>query len=240
MKFLVTTFFLWLCMLAAATATGQDTLQPADVTPLFDSMANTVILKEDSALILKQPVAPLRRDTVMAKPMHDPRKATLRSAIIPGWGQAYNRQYWKIPIVYGVLAIPASLYVYNNSFYQKTKFAYSAVYAATLQTPVDQSMLLRIDPKVMNRTTGQPFNLATYQSYRNSFKRNKDYSILWFFIAWAANIADATVFGHLKDFDVSDDLSLKLQPVYMPDINGSGMGLVLGYKKPQLKPLPLQ
>ena len=54
---------------------------------------------------------------------HIPRRATRRSAIIPGWGQLYNKQYWKVPLVYGVLAIPASTYVYNNDMYLKTKFA---------------------------------------------------------------------------------------------------------------------
>jgi len=66
------------------------------------------------------------KDTIVKK-KHDPAKATRRSAIIPGWGQAYNHQYWKIPIVYGVLAVPASTFIYNNKWYKKTKDAYEIV-----------------------------------------------------------------------------------------------------------------
>src|SRR6476659_8505687 len=108
-------------VLCANIALAQDTTKSQEpVTPLFNSPANSVQIKPDS---------------VKTKPTHDPHKATLRSAIIPGWGQAYNREYWKIPIVYGALAIPVSLYFYNNKWYKKTKFAYDALYNATYPNP---------------------------------------------------------------------------------------------------------
>jgi len=216
---------------------AQDTANYAKpVVPLFKD-SNSVLIKTDSTKVI-----PLqKKDSTRVKPAHDPRKATLRSAIIPGWGQAYNREYWKMPIVYGALAIPVSLYIYNNNFYKKTKFAYQAVYAATLQTPIDQSLLLKIDPKVLDQNTRQPLNLATYQNYRNQFKRDKDYSLLWIFIVWGLNVADATVFGHLKDFDVSDNLSMqmKVQPSFVPELKSPGIGLVFNIKQPVPKLLPV-
>lgn len=215
----------------------SDIIQP--VAPLFTD-SSSVLIHTDSTRIIAG-------DKTVAAPVktpHDPRKATLRSAIIPGWGQIYNREYWKVPLVYGALAIPVSLYIYNNNFYQKTKYAYQAVYAATLQTPLDPTLLLGIDPKVLDQNTGLPLNLATYQSYRNSFKRDKDYSLLWFFVVWGLNVADATVFGHLKDFDVSDDLSMQmeLKPTFAPETNSSGIGLVFNITQPvrRLRPLPTQ
>ena len=230
-------------VLCANFALAQDTSKsPEPVTPLFNSPANSIQIKTDSTTIVPaKGKSSTKPDSVKTKPAHDPHKATLRSAIIPGWGQAYNREYWKIPIVYGALAIPVSLYIYNNNYYQMTKFAYNAVYSATLETPIDNSQLLKIDPRVMDQNTGQPLDLATYQHYRNGFKRNKDFSLLWFFIVWGLNVADATVFGHLKDFDVSDDLSLhmQVQPNYIPETKSSTIGLVFNIQKPVHKLLPV-
>ena len=62
------------------------------------------------------------------KKKHIPRIATQRSLILPGWGQAYNGEYWKIPIVYLAIGIPAYTFFYNNSYYKKTSYAYGARY----------------------------------------------------------------------------------------------------------------
>jgi len=237
--------FVVFAVLSANFGLAQDTTKsPQPVAPLFNSPTNSVQIKTDSTTIVptKGKGKPASKpDTTNTKPKHDPHKATLRSAIIPGWGQAYNREYWKIPIVYGALAIPASLYIYNNNYYQMTKFAYNAVYSATLETPIDNSQLLKIDPRVMDQNTGQPLDLSSYQHYRNSFKRNKDFSLLWFFIVWGLNVADATVFGHLKDFDVSDNLSLQMQvqPNYIPETKSSTIGFVFNIQKPVHKLLPV-
>jgi hypothetical protein len=177
-------------------------------------------------------------DTVKAKkdtvPKHEPHIATRRSAIIPGWGQAYNKQYWKIPLVYTALAIPVAAFFYNNSYYQKTKFAYEAVYAATSPAK-DSSLLPLIDPSVKN-LDGTPLSLGSYQNYRNSFRRNRDYSVLWFLIAWGVQVVDATVFAHLKQFDVSNDLSMDINPSFNPQTRTPALALTLSLKSPQRKP----
>ncbi len=160
---------------------------------------------------------------------HIPRIATRRSALIPGWGQAYNKQYWKIPIVYGVLAIPAVAYSYNNSMYKKTKFAYEALFKAQ-QPTLDSSDLRNIDPQLRG------LSISSVQSYRNAFRRDRDYSILWFVLAWGLQVADATVFAHLKQFDVSDDLTMQISPTFNPQTRTPGFGLVMGIKNPDKKP----
>lgn len=158
---------------------------------------------------------------------HDPRKATRRSAIIPGWGQAYNREYWKIPLVYGALAIPTGLFIYNNNWYKKTLYAYEAKYQAEYNK--DSSGLASIDPQL------QGLSAASLQSYRNSFRRDRDYSILFFLLAWGLNVVDATVFGHLKDFDVSSDLSMNVKPIFNPITRTPGLAFTLSPKKPEHK-----
>ncbi len=166
----------------------------------------------------------IKKDSVVK---HDPRKATRRSAIIPGWGQAYNREYWKIPLVYGAIAIPTVMYVYNNNWYKKTKFAYEAKY--NFETTGDTTGLAAIDPDLKNLST------TSLQSYRNSFRRDRDYSILFFLLAWGLNVVDATVFGHLKDFDVSNNLSMNLKPQFNPNTKSSGLMVTFHPKKPEKK-----
>ena len=152
---------------------------------------------------------------------HNPRRATRRSAIVPGWGQLYNKQYWKVPLVYGVLAIPASTYVYNNDMYLKTKFAYEAKFKAENG---DDSELPYIDSKLKNLSIG------SLQSYRNIFRRDRDYSIMWFILAWGVNVVDATVSGQLKEFDVSNNLSFRMVPFVQPQHQQTGLSLQFHFK----------
>ena len=179
-----------------------DTLKPGKDT------ATVQLAKKDSA----------------SKKQHDPHKATIRSAIIPGWGQAYNHEYWKIPIVYGALSIPAVTFVYNNNWYQRTKQAYSIL--------VNHGDTNSINPKLKGISS------ESLQYYRNTFRKDRDYSVVFFLLAWALNIADATVFGHLKNFDVSRDLSLHVQPDFNINTKSPSLGFVFNYKQNQKKPLP--
>jgi hypothetical protein len=164
-----------------------------------------------------------KRDSTLEK-KHDPRKATLRSAIIPGWGQAYNHEYWKIPIVYGALAVPGSLFIYNNKWYQNTKKAYNIL--------VNGGDTNSIDPKLKNLSP------ETLQYYRNSFRKDRDYSVLFLLLVWGLNVADATVFAHLKDFNVSSDLSMHISPDYDLDTKSPALSFAFSLRNKQAKTLP--
>ncbi|NCT93741.1 MAG: hypothetical protein GXC72_04915 [Chitinophagaceae bacterium] len=209
---------LWVCLSLSAVA--QADKQQLAQTSLLNVVADSTRVATAADSVVPQKNKP-----------HQPRLATIRSAIIPGWGQAYNKQYWKIPVVYGVLAIPAGLYFYNNSWYKKSKFAYEALLKAAGPAK-DSTDLPLIDPKLQNRT------IETVQNYRNIFRRDRDYSVLWFILAWGLQVVDATVFGHLKDFDVSDDLSMRVSPTFNPQTRSPGFGLVLSLKNPTPKPIP--
>ncbi|MEN9697561.1 MAG: hypothetical protein RLZ56_982 [Bacteroidota bacterium] len=152
---------------------------------------------------------------------HNPRLATRYSLMLPGLGQAYNKQYWKIPIVYGILAIPASTFIYNNNMYQKTKFAYEAKFKASNGDPSD---LAKIDPALTNLSIG------SLQSYRNIFRKDRDFSVLWFILGWGLNIADASVSGHLKEFDISSNLAMRIRPTVQPNTQQTGFSLQLHFK----------
>jgi hypothetical protein len=147
---------------------------------------------------------------------HDPRIATRRSAILPGWGQAYNKQYWKIPLAYGIIAIPVGTFIFNNNYYKKMKFAYEARYKEAQGDPSDVPY---IDPELVRLPMNDLLN------YRNAYRRDRDYSVLFFLLAWGFQVLDATVFAHLKDFDVSNNLSMQMRPQLDPITRSSGFTL---------------
>jgi hypothetical protein len=157
---------------------------------------------------------------------HNPNLATKYSAIFPGLGQIYNKQYWKVPIVYGALAIPVVTYIYNDDIYNKTKFAYEAKFKAQNG---DNSDLSKIDPALKN------LSLGSLQSYRNMFRKDRDYSVLWFILGWGLNIVDATVSGHLKEFDVSSNLAIGLKTTVEPRLQQTGLTLQFHFKNNQGK-----
>jgi hypothetical protein len=150
------------------------------------------------------------------KQAFSPKKATIRSAILPGWGQAYNKKYWKIPIVYGALGTTAVVFFYNVSTYRDLRFAYQAKFKAALpeRNPArpndpgpfrDSTDYFRINPLYL------PYDANSLRLYRNEFRSNIDYSVLFFILFWGLNVVDATVDAHLKLFDVNPDLSFKMK-----------------------------
>jgi Family of unknown function (DUF5683) len=162
-------------------------------------------------------------DTVKVKKKRsDPGKAALRSAIIPGWGQAYNKKYWKLPIVYGALAIPVITFNYNNTWYNKTREAYEIKYTQ------DTARYSEIDPSLL------PLSTESLQLYRNEFRQGMDFSVLAFLLIWGLQVADAAVDAHLKNFNISDDLSMKIKPTVLPGIS-NGVSLVLTYRDTKSK-----
>ena len=151
-------------------------------------------------------------------------KASLRSAILPGLGQIYNKKYWKVPIVYGILAIPVSTFSYNSTWYKKTRFAYSA------RSDQDTTNDKLIAPEL------QPLATASLKLYRNEFRKGMDFSILGLLVLWGLNVADAAVDGHLKTFDISDDLSMRLKPNFSTGRKGQ-MGFTASFHLGKAKPV---
>ena len=199
----ITTFFLLLfffCSTAFAQDTSFRTVIIKDTTPLT---------KKDSSFLKS-----LRPDTTF-----NPHKAVVRSAIIPGWGQLYNKQAWKLPLVYGALGTTAGIFFYNLSYYKKLRKA------VDIRLGGDTSAFTQIDPEFQYLST------PAIQSYRNEFRQNIDYSVLFFLVFWGLNVVDATVSAHLKAFDVNDNLSLEIKPGYSPLGNTNGLSLVLNLDK---------
>jgi len=169
---------------------------------------------------------------------------TIRSAIIPGWGQIYNRKYWKLPIVYAAIGIPAYTFFYNRTWYQNCQAAISIIdtYADSGYTAVPDTVISKLKPKLQPLVAS--FNDNALRTYRNEFRKDEDYSVLFFLLFWGLNVVDATVDAHLMYFDVSDKLSIHLKqpsPGFMvPGSGATGISLVFDIHKPHFRPLSLQ
>ncbi len=158
----------------------------------------------------------LSLDTAVKK--YNPKIATLRSAIIPGWGQAYNKKYWKIPIVYGALGTTAGIFLYNKNIYKLLRKA------VVLRSDKDTSNDNQVDPRFRG------LSLEGIRTNRNLFRQNIDYSVLFFLIFWGLNVVDATVDAHLKAFDVTPDITMKIRPGFNYMTNNAGISLVFNFK----------
>jgi len=158
------------------------------------------------------------KDTTTKK-INRPRIAAIRSAIFPGLGQIYNKKYWKLPIVYGALGTTAYVFNYNLKNYKDLKQAYIGKYNARVYK--DSLEYFKIKSKLL------PLSEESIRFNRDEFRKNVDYSVLFFLILWGVNVIDATVDAHLKSFDVTLDLSLKLIPGHSEMANTNGISLVL-------------
>jgi len=176
--------------------------------------AETTVAIKDSSGSKKSKI-----DTAKQK-IYDPKVAARRSAIIPGWGQAYNKKYWKIPIIYAGLGVTGYIFVNNIKIYKEYKFAYSARIKAEPPTK-DSTDYHQLDEiyKVLSPNS--------IRSARDEFRRYVDYSALVFILLWGLNVVDAAVDAHLKNFDVSPDLSLQIRPGYSDMARTNGVSLVL-------------
>ena len=207
----VLTFLLALCLCGLAFNVSIAQVTDSTIKP-------TPVLKADTIPVTK-------KDSLKIKP-HSPRKAAIRSAIVPGLGQIYNKKYWKVPIIYAALGITGGVFFYNLDNYKDTKFAYRVKYNMRVNK-TDSASFDDIKDHL------KPLSEESLRYYRNQYRRDIDYAALIFIIIWGLNVVDATVDAHLKTFDVSPDLGLRIKPGYSEMAGTSGISLVLSYKDKQ-------
>jgi hypothetical protein len=141
--------------------------------------------------------------------IYEPRKAAIFSAILPGLGQAYNRKYWKVPLAWAAVGIPIFTYIDNKNWYHKIQYALT-VLNTDPNDPNYQNMLASVDPKLEYFVVNNKESSLT--NYRNEYRKNMDYSILFTLLLWGLNVVDATVDAHLKGFNVNDNLTMQIRP----------------------------
>lgn len=187
--------------------------------------------------------SPYKTDSLTRK-KHSPRKATLYSTFVPGLGQIYNHKYWKLPLVYAAVGIPAYTFFYNHNLYQQTQRAIALIDEyATAGTAVPQSVIDQVsNPSIKSLIVNNQSSVAaqSLRTYRNEYRKDQDYSVLFFLLFWGLQIVDATVDAHLMSFDVSNELGLHLQPsgnLASPTSGVMGIGLAFDLHKSKYKPL---
>ncbi len=143
-----------------------------------------------------------------------PAKAAFYSAILPGLGQAYNKKYWKIPIVYAALGTGVGIYAYNNKNYHKYRDEYKRRLNGT-ENP---------DGRLAYLTDAQLI------SAQKQFQKNRDLSMIITVGLYILNIVEANVDAHLAQFNVSENLTLR-PDIYQNDLNyKQNLGLTLSFK----------
>jgi hypothetical protein len=134
------------------------------------------------------------RDSVPVA-QHPPRKATIMSACLPGLGQAYNRKYWKIPVIYAGLGTFGYFAIYTNSQYKGFK---------------DEYIFRTNNPTLVNNYP--EYSTDQLKSNVDFYRRYRDLSVILIAAVYTLNIVDANVDAHLFTFDVSNDLSMRWSP----------------------------
>ena len=165
------------------------------VTSLFAQKSDTLFVTKENSLIIK--------DTLIKNEEYNPlapAKAAFYSAVLPGLGQAYNKKYWKIPIIYAGIGTSLYFYARNDKEYDQFRDAYKRRLAGFTDDEFwgdGETPLISSD------------RLADAQK---TAKRNKDLSIAIAVVFYLLNIVDANVDAHLRQFNVNNDLSF--EPIF--------------------------
>ena len=132
------------------------------------------------------------------------------SAIIPGSGQIYTKTYWKVPIIYGGLI--TSAYYINKENIEYKKFR-------------DAAIKSNENGNTPEEVDGQEYSYTDLKNYKDLYRRNRDISYLCFIGVYILNIVDASVNAHLYQYDISDDISLNIDPTIL--FNKTGISLTV-------------
>jgi hypothetical protein len=145
-----------------------------------------------------------------------PKRSAFYALIFPGLGQINNKDYWKLPIVYGAMGVSVYFFVYNTSNYNdaRREIAYR----------MDKGQHTYQQEKYRN------WDIKMVQGDRDYYKRFLDMTALLTVAGYGLQVMEANAAAHLKGFDISDDISMQIRPSAMPTPMGLAPGLTLAFK----------
>lgn len=207
----------------------QRILHPTDSLHLTDSLKSADIIVADSLekvnnknlKKIETPVTILKRDSIPVEVpkklfVPNPSKATWLAVVFPGGGQIYNRKYWKLPIIYGGFAGCAYALNWNSKMYKDYSQAYLDIIDSNPNTNSFQDLL----PPNANYDEEQLKSIL--RKRKDTFRRYRDLSIFAFIGVYLISIIDAYVDAELSNFDISPDLSMRVEPTVINDQIHSG------------------
>ncbi len=195
-------------MMAICTANAQELTDSLHISP-NDSATVLPLLLEDA----KQDSAKAKKETntTVSSFKPNPKTSLILSFALPGAGQIYNRKYWKVPIVYLGFGALTYAIIYNNKKYQDYRKAYIAI-ADTVSTN-EYIWHEKIPSGMTVETIDKAWFQSALDNKRLQFRRNRDLSIIGTVLFYTLTVLDAYVDAQLFDFDISPDLSLRVEPV---------------------------
>ena len=185
---------------------------------------NTVPQLPDSITVVSLP------DTVTGEKTFkpDPKKAVIYSAIFPGLGQIYNRKYWKLPILYGGFVGLSYAITWNNSHYQDY---FDAQRALLDDDPANDHVWEKMLPYGMDaETADKNWFSGVLKDRKNYFRYYRDFSIILTAALYGLGIVDAYVDAQLFEFDVSPDLSMRVEPVIFKKADSNYLADSYGFR----------
>ena len=185
--------------------------------PVDPANGSSLVIGDDTAQVTTKQEVAIRKII--------PRQATIRSLILPGLGQAYNGQYYKIPFIYGGFGAIGYYFLRYRRLSKEAENGYrrllygdiTIIAGDTISTPVTEVLI-----------NGSVFRSQTQaKSAYDFYRRYRDLNIILSIVVYAVNAVEANVAAHLKTFDLSDDISMRVEPTVLPM---PGTGLVPGVR----------
>ncbi len=181
-----------------------------DSASVADTLRAAQPVSVDSLKLMPvKPVKP-RRDWTTWKP--NPKRAMWMAIVFPGGGQIYNRKYWKLPIIYGGFVGCAYAWSWNNQMYTDYKQAYLDIMDDDDSThSYDQFLHLGASINDSNKERYEKL----FSQRKDRFRRYRDLSFFCILAVYGLSIVDAYVDASLSEFDISDDLTMRVEPAYI-------------------------
>lgn len=156
----------------------------------------------NNSLFAQDTIPPPADTTPPGVKSHSAHKASIYSLVLPGLGQAYNKKYWKIPIVYAGFGALA----YNFSINRKEMIKFTEAYKYVINKETYPT-----DNPYVERYTNPNDLLKGRDFYRRRVELSVIFTAAWYLL----NVVDAAVDAHFYDYDISEDLSLSIEPAYI-------------------------